>query len=65
MINDLINVVIDDLFVGGGDYYYYVLNEKNRVWVMSLKENVVFLVLLFVFVNIFNYMVELVMWVGK
>lgn len=61
----MINVVIDDLFVGGGDYYYYVLNEKNRVWVMSLKENVVFLVLLFVFVNIFNYMVELVMWVGK
>lgn len=28
MINDLINSVIEDIFVGGSDYYNYMLNER-------------------------------------
>ncbi|ABL76015.1 gp41 [Maruca vitrata nucleopolyhedrovirus] len=65
MINDLINAVIDDLFAGGGDYYHYVLNEKNRARVMSLKENVAFLAPLSATANIFNYMAELATRAGK
>ncbi|USC25928.1 gp41 [Palpita vitrealis nucleopolyhedrovirus] len=65
MINDLINAVIDDLFAGGGDYYHYVLNEKNRARVMSLKENVAFLAPLSASANIFNYMAELATRAGK
>nr|AFN21182.1 GP41 [Bombyx mori nucleopolyhedrovirus] len=65
MINDLINAVIDDLFAGGGDYYHYVLNEKNRARIMSLKENVAFLAPLSASANIFNYMAELATRAGK
>ncbi|AGA16231.1 gp41 protein [Thysanoplusia orichalcea nucleopolyhedrovirus] len=65
MINDLVNSVIEDLFAGGGDYYHYVLNEKNRARVMSLKENVAFLAPLSASANIFNYMAELATRAGK
>ncbi|UZE89747.1 GP41 [Parapoynx stagnalis nucleopolyhedrovirus] len=65
MINDLINNVIDDLFAGGGDYYYYVLNETNRARVISLKENLGFLAPLSASADIFNYIAELATRAGK
>ncbi|AVA31157.1 gp41 [Oxyplax ochracea nucleopolyhedrovirus] len=65
MINDLINSVIDDIFAGGGDYYNYVLNEKNRARVAGLKENVAFLAPLSASANIFNYIAELATRAGK
>ncbi|AOT85470.1 gp41 [Cyclophragma undans nucleopolyhedrovirus] len=65
MINDLINSVIDDIFAGGGDYYHYVLNEKNRARVISLKENIGFLAPLSASANIFNYVAELATRAGK
>jgi Structural glycoprotein p40/gp41 conserved region len=65
MINDLINNVINDLFAGGGDYYYYVLNETNRARVISLKENLGFLAPLSASADIFNYIAELATRAGK
>nr|AFS51952.1 DekiORF74 [Dendrolimus kikuchii nucleopolyhedrovirus] len=65
MINDLINSVIDDIFAGGGDYYHYVLNEKNRARVIGLKENIGFLAPLSASANIFNYVAELATRAGK
>ncbi|UJZ89023.1 gp41 [Erannis ankeraria nucleopolyhedrovirus] len=54
-INDLINIVIDNIFAGGNDYYYYVLNDKNRARVVSLKENISYLEPLSRTTNIFEY----------
>jgi Structural glycoprotein p40/gp41 conserved region len=54
-INDLINIVIDNIFAGGNDYYYYVLNDKNRARVISLKENISYLEPLSRTTNIFEY----------
>jgi hypothetical protein len=65
MINDLINSVIDDLFAGGGSYYHYVLNDKNRARVVGLKENVGFLAPLSASADIFNYMSQLATRHGK
>ncbi|AGR57108.1 GP41 [Choristoneura rosaceana nucleopolyhedrovirus] len=65
MINDLINAVIEDLFAGGGTYYHYVLNEKNRARVVGLKENVGFLAPLSASADIFNYMSQLATRSGK
>lgn len=65
MINDLINAVIDDLFAGGGTYYHYVLNEKNRARVIGLKENVGFLAPLSASADIFSYMSQLATQSGK
>ncbi|AAC59082.1 gp41 [Orgyia pseudotsugata multiple nucleopolyhedrovirus] len=65
MINDLINAVIEDLFAGGGTYYYYVLNEKNRARVVGLKENVGFLAPISASADIFNYIAQLATQQGK
>ncbi|ACF05352.1 GP41 [Adoxophyes orana nucleopolyhedrovirus] len=65
MINDIINNVIDDIFAGGGEYYLYVLNEKNRARVVSLKENIGFLAPLSASTNIFQYMADLATRAGR
>ncbi|AKC91692.1 gp41 [Lambdina fiscellaria nucleopolyhedrovirus] len=58
VINDLVNAVIDNVFAGGGDYYHYVLNERNRARVVSLKENIAYLAPLSASTNIFQYIAE-------
>ncbi|AKN80978.1 GP41 [Lonomia obliqua multiple nucleopolyhedrovirus] len=65
MINDLINNVIDDIFAGGGDYYHYLLNEKNRARVISLKENIGFLAPLSASADIFSFIAEMATRAGK
>ncbi|AXU41524.1 GP41 [Alphabaculovirus altermyunipunctae] len=58
-INDLINNIIDDVFTGKyGNYYYYVLNEKNRSRIASLKDNIAFLAPLSTSIDIFQYMAD-------
>nr|WML75141.1 glycoprotein gp41 [Spodoptera littoralis nucleopolyhedrovirus] len=66
MVNDLINNIIDDVFTGKyGNYYYYVLNEKNRARISSLKDNVAFLAPLSTSIDIFQYMADLATRGGK
>ncbi|QYC92677.1 GP41 [Trabala vishnou gigantina nucleopolyhedrovirus] len=64
-INDLINMVIDNIFAGGNDYYYYVLNDKNRARIISLKENLTYLGALSETTNIFEFIAELATRKGK
>nr|ANS70974.1 glycoprotein 41 [Lymantria dispar multiple nucleopolyhedrovirus] len=64
-INTLVNNVIDSIFSGGGDYYYYILNEHNRARVISLKENIGFLAPLSSSVDIFQYVADLATKAGK
>ncbi|QWO71616.1 GP41 [Orgyia pseudotsugata single capsid nuclopolyhedrovirus] len=64
-INDLINNVISNLFAGGNDYYYYVLNEKNRARIISLKENLTYLGSLSETANVFDFIGELATRKGK
>lgn len=64
-INDLVNNVIDSIFAGGGDYYLFVLNERNRARVMSLKENIAYLAPLSASTDIFEYIAELATNSGK
>ena len=66
MINDLINSVIEDIFVGGSDYYNYMLNEKIRSKIVSLKENISFLTpSLSASTDIFQYVADLATRAGK
>ncbi|AAG53816.1 gp41 [Helicoverpa armigera nucleopolyhedrovirus] len=66
IINDLINNVIDDVFTGVyGNYYYYVLNEKNRARIVTLKENIGFLAPLSASTDIFQYIANLATRAGK
>jgi hypothetical protein len=66
MINDLINNVIDEVFAGnGGEYYHYVLNERNRARVIGLKENLAALAPLSASSDVFKYMAELATLHGK
>ncbi|AXS67729.1 gp41 [Cryptophlebia peltastica nucleopolyhedrovirus] len=65
MINDIINNVIDDIFAGGGEYYLYVLNEKNRARIVSLKENIGFLAPLAASTDIFQYVADLATRAGR
>ncbi|QHB21734.1 gp41 [Artaxa digramma nucleopolyhedrovirus] len=64
-INDLVNLVIDNIFAGGSDYYYYVLNEKNRARIISLKENLTYLGALSETTNIFEFIAEMATRRGK
>ncbi|ABY65798.1 gp41 [Orgyia leucostigma nucleopolyhedrovirus] len=64
-INDLINNVITNLFAGGNDYYYYVLNETNRARIISLKENLTYLGSLSETANVFEFIAELATRKGK
>lgn len=64
-INDLVNSVIDNIFAGGGDYYHYILNEKNRARIISLKENISYLAPLSASTDIFQYIAELATKAGK
>ncbi|AHH82652.1 GP41 [Buzura suppressaria nucleopolyhedrovirus] len=64
-INDLINKVIDNIFAGESDYYYYVLNDKNRSRITSLKENLTYLGALSETNNIFEFIAEMATRRGK
>ncbi|AKR17368.1 GP41 [Urbanus proteus nucleopolyhedrovirus] len=64
-INDIINNVIEDLFVKGEDYYFYVLNENNRARITSLKENIGFLAPLSSSANVFEYIAKKATESGK
>ncbi|AIU41307.1 gp41 [Sucra jujuba nucleopolyhedrovirus] len=64
-INDLINTVIDNIFAGESDYYYYVLNDKNRARIMSLKENLAYLGALSETNNIFEFIADMATRKGK
>ncbi|AGR56824.1 gp41 [Hemileuca sp. nucleopolyhedrovirus] len=64
-INDLVNNVIDNVFAGGNDYYYYILNEENRARVISLKENLAYLGALSETTNVFEFIAELATRKGK
>nr|WUR10767.1 GP41 [Calliteara abietis nucleopolyhedrovirus] len=64
-INDLVNNVIEEIFAGGNDYYHYILNEKNRAKVISLKENLTYLGSLSETSNVFEFVAELATRKGK
>ncbi|AWW14430.1 gp41 [Hyposidra talaca nucleopolyhedrovirus] len=64
-INDLINKVIDNIFAGESDYYYYVLNDKNRSRITSLKENLTYLGALSETNNIFEFIADMATRRGK
>nr|AGS47918.1 structural glycoprotein p40 [Ectropis obliqua nucleopolyhedrovirus]QWV59668.1 Gp41 [Ectropis obliqua nucleopolyhedrovirus]UYO72861.1 Gp41 [Ectropis obliqua nucleopolyhedrovirus] len=61
----LINQIIEDVFASGGEYYYYVLNEKNRARIISLKENLTYLGALSETTNIFEFIAEMATRRGK
>ncbi|ACO53521.1 gp41 [Euproctis pseudoconspersa nucleopolyhedrovirus] len=64
-INDLVNLVIDNIFAGGSDYYYYMLSDKNRARIISLKENLTYLGALSETTNIFEFIGEMATRRGK